>query len=143
MPRRRRDVRPRGPAPGGLAACVAERPALRRGDVVYVHFATSVGCEINTVGKPDGRPAVVLGTDGPLLTVVPMRGAVAFRGLDSQVEVPAEELGLGGKRSVIECRQVHSVDPSRVTWSKGIWARLRPDRMRLVDAAVREAIGLT
>src|SRR5438874_885318 len=87
----------------------AMTPDLVRGDVVYVDLSGSIGGE-----KQNSRPCVVVQNNkgnevSPLTIVVPITDVQQYKRLPVQVQVCAQNLGHGGKDSVIECGHVRTI----------------------------------
>jgi len=115
---------------------------FRRGDVILVDLNGGRGVE-----KTKVRPCVVVQNDrenakGPFTIIVPVTDFSGFRGYREQVEVPAEELGSGGKPSVVGCGEIRQVDKGRIDSARGVVASLPEARMRLIDDALRVALHL-
>lgn len=121
---------------------------LSRGDVIWVYLDGAKGFELNSDGKPSGRPALVIQNNGGnrsrgVTIVALMRDANAYRGYAQQVLVSAADLGKGGKDSVIECGSIVTIDRnSRINKKKGVWKRLDPAIMAKVDRALCRSLGL-
>lgn len=119
------------------------KTAIRRGDVVYVDLRGAVGVE-----KQKSRPCVVVQNDGgnrasPLTIVAPITDYDQHKGYPQQVVVEAAELGMGAKRSVIECGHLRSIDrDERIDEARGVIAHLSDRTMTEVDRALRSSLGL-
>lgn len=116
---------------------------IRRGDVVYVDLAGAIGVE-----KQKTRPCVVVQNDGgnkasPMTIVAPITDEDQFKGYPQQVIVEATELGPGGKRSVIECGHLRTIDRDRrIDQTRGVTAQLSAGTMAKVDNALRSSLAL-
>ncbi|MBM4415212.1 MAG: type II toxin-antitoxin system PemK/MazF family toxin [Chloroflexi bacterium] len=117
---------------------------LQRGDVVYVDLGGAVGTE-----KQNRRPCVVVQNDdanraSPLTIVVPITDAdKQFKGYPQQVFVPASELGVGAKNSVIEGGHLRAIDrEAHIDASVGVWWHLSDEPIARVDAALRASLAL-
>lgn len=116
---------------------------LRRGDVVYVDLKGAIGVE-----KQKTRPCVVVQNDGgnrasPMTIVAPITDEDQFKGYAQQVLVEAHELGPGGKRSVIECGHLRTIDRDRrISQTQGVVAHLSETTMARVDGALRASLAL-
>jgi mRNA interferase MazF len=113
-----------------------------RGDVVFVDLRGGVGVE-----KTKERPCVVVqnnrgNASSKFTVVVPVTDHAQFRGYPEHVEVPASELGNGGKLSVACCGELRQIDRTRINEAKGVWATLPPARMKQIDQALRAALAL-
>ncbi|GIH28624.1 hypothetical protein Aph01nite_69340 [Acrocarpospora phusangensis] len=120
---------------------------LRRGDIVYVFLHGRVGFERNDDHYVNGRPALVIQNDGgnsrrSQTIVATLTGARAYKNKPTQVLVGKEELGAGGKDSVIDCGDILTIDRRRINECMGVWASLSPSTMRAVDAALQKSLAL-
>lgn len=116
--------------------------SIHRGDVIFVDLNGGVGVE-----KTKERPCLVVQNDrgnarAPFTIIIPITDGGAWKGYREQVQVPASELGAGGKPSVLSCGEVRQVDRSRINEARGIWATLPEARIRQVDQALRAALEL-
>jgi len=114
--------------------------SFSRGDVVKTNLEGAKGHE-----KQDTRPCLVIQNDignqnSPLTIVAPLSDERQYKELPVQVKVSAEELGEGGKNSVIECGQIRTVDSSERIEKK--LTRIQDDTMEEVDAALQISLGL-
>jgi mRNA interferase MazF len=115
---------------------------IRRGDVVLVDLNGGRGVE-----KTKVRPCVVVQNDrgnakGPFTIIVPVTDYSGYRGYREHVEIPASELGPGGKRSIAGCGEIRQVDKGRIDSTRGVIASLPDARMRPIDEALRVALAL-
>ncbi len=114
-----------------------------RGDVVYVNLEGAIGVE-----KQKTRPCVVVQNDvgnkvSPMTIVAPITDEDQFKGYPVQVIVEATELGPHGKRSVIECGHLRTIDRDRrIDRTRGVTARLSAATMEKVDNALRSSLAL-
>lgn len=115
-----------------------------RGDIVAVDLAGAKGVEKKS-DSPRGRPCIVVQNDrgnrvSPMTIVVPITDEEQFKRLPIQVLVTADELGVGGKNSVVECGQIRTIDADeRVLKHLG---HLADSAMARVDKALATSLGL-
>ena len=75
--------------------------------------------------------------------VAPITDAQQFKTYPQQVIVEATELGPAGKRSVIECGHLRTIDRDlRIDQARGVTAHLSAATMAKVDKALRSSLGL-
>jgi mRNA-degrading endonuclease toxin of MazEF toxin-antitoxin module len=75
--------------------------------------------------------------------VAPITDEDQFKGYSQQVVVEASELGPGGKRSVIECGHLRTIDrDQRIDETRGVTAHLSVATMSKVDVALRSSLAL-
>lgn len=75
--------------------------------------------------------------------VAPITDENQFKGYAIQVIVEATELGPGGKRSVIECGHLRTIDRDRrIDQTHGVTAHLSAGTMAKVDSALRSSLAL-
>lgn len=75
--------------------------------------------------------------------VAPITDEDQFKRYPVQVIVEATELGPDGKRSVIECGQLRTIDRDRrIDRTRGVTARLSAATMEKVDNALRSSLAL-
>ncbi|MBL8777541.1 MAG: type II toxin-antitoxin system PemK/MazF family toxin [Acidimicrobiales bacterium] len=124
---------------------------VERGDVVWVCLVGALGVEKKGHDPNDPlseRPCLVVQNNGgnagsPLTIVAPITDAGAYKGYPAQVQVPASELGPGGKDSVVECGHIRSIDRDhRINAARGVVAHLPASRMESVDKALEASLGL-
>lgn len=116
---------------------------IRRGDIVYVDLAGATGVE-----KQKTRPCLVVQNDGgnkasPMTIIAPITDDDQYKGYPQQVILEAAELGPGGKRSVIECGHLRTIDRDRrIDQVRGVAAHLSAGTMAKVDDALRASLAL-
>jgi mRNA-degrading endonuclease toxin of MazEF toxin-antitoxin module len=75
--------------------------------------------------------------------VAPITDEDQFKGYPQQVIVEATELGPAGKRSVIECGHLRTIDRDRrIDQARGVTAHLSVGTMAKVDNALRSSLAL-
>lgn len=116
--------------------------SVGRGDVVWVDLHGAFGVE-----KRGTRPCLVVSNARinertPFVIVVPITDQAGQRPIREHVAVPAAEMGIGGKDSVIEAEQLRQIDRGRIDATRGVVAHLGAARLAEVDAALRSAMGV-
>ena len=110
---------------------------------MYVDLDGAIGVE-----KQKTRPCLVVQNDGgnrasPMTIVAPITDEDQYKGYAQQVIVEAIELGPNGKRSVIECGHLRTIDRDRrIDQTKGVVAHLTDVTMASVDTALRASLAL-
>ncbi len=100
------------------------------------------------VEKQKTRPCLVVQNDGgnkssPMTIVAPITDEDQYKGYPQQVVVEAPEMGPGGKRSVVECGHLRTIDRDcRIDPSRGVVAHLSSATMAKVDKALRSSLSL-
>jgi len=75
--------------------------------------------------------------------VVPITDEDQYKGYPQQVAVEAAYFGPGGKRSVVECGHLRTIDRAlRIDATRGVIARLSTATMSKVDQALRSSLAL-
>ena len=113
---------------------------IKRGDVVDIDFDPARGHEIRKT-----RPAVVVQNDignqySPLVIVSPIRGAEHIKKPYPVIVFVEKGAGGLGKKSVVQCDQIKSLDKSRIVRKRG---RFSGDIMKNVDVALKVSLALT
>jgi mRNA interferase MazF len=113
---------------------------IKRGDVIDIDFDPARGHEIRKT-----RIAVVIQNDvgnqySPLVMVSPIRGAEHIKKPYPVIVFVDKGAGGLGKKSVIQCDQIKSLDKSRIMRKRG---RFAGDIMKRVDVALKVSLVLT
>ena len=112
---------------------------IKRGDVIDIDFDPARGHEIRKT-----RPAVVVQNDvgnqySPLVIVSPIRGAEHIKKPYPVIVFVEKGAGGLGKKSVVQCDQIKSLDKSRIVRKRGRFSR---DIMKSVDVALKISLAL-
>lgn len=111
---------------------------MKRGDILYADLSPTVGSEINK-----RRPVLIVSNDAnnrgaSTLTVLPITSNLN-RIYPFEVAIRASESGLP-RDSKIQAQQIRTIAKERIVGP--VVARLKTDRMREVDGALRLHLAL-
>ncbi len=118
---------------------------LVRGDIVLVDLAGAIGGEQQNDAGTGARPCLVVQNDAgnkasPLTIVAAIADARQYKGYPQQVLVTPEELGSGGKESVILLGHLRTIDRDKRV--KKHLGHLAQPAMARVDKALVSSLGL-
>jgi mRNA interferase MazF len=111
---------------------------MKRGDIFYANLSPTVGAEINK-----RRPVLIVSNDANnraagTVTVLPITSNIT-RVYPFEVALSRKESGLP-KDSKAQAQQIRTISKERIT-GKAV-GRLKPDKLRTVDAAIRLHLAL-
>jgi len=116
-----------------------EQWILRRGDIVYADLSPSIGSEINK-----RRPVLIVSNNAnnraaSTVTVLPITSSIR-RLYPFEVALSRAESGLP-KDSKAQAQQIRTISRERIRTQPA--GKLKPEKMREVDAAIRLHLGLS
>ena len=108
---------------------------IRKGDVFYADLGENVGSEQNGI-----RPVLIIQNDignrfSPTVIVSPLTTKTKKLTLDTHVCLGY----INGRKSMALLEQIRTIDRSRL---RGYAATVDPSKMKLVDAALHNSLGL-
>lgn len=117
---------------------------IERGSIVLVDLTGAVGVEKQNDQYIEARPCLVVQNDkgnqwSPMTIVAPITDPEIEKLIPVLVPVTAEELGTGGRDSLIDCGQLRTID--RDLRIKEVLGRLSDDAMERVNKALKISLG--